>query len=128
MEVTPFFCIIRPHATPANAGYWYIQDDEDHAPNNVAKLRQETWDMFIDFPTTYCKVGVVLVGSDDGFAQSGIYAVAGGVGCSSARITLYKDKIVNGIIVPELLNPGSILNYMSDLTNGNLWIEGWMHS
>lgn len=84
--------------------------------------------MGINFPTTYAKVGAVLVSSDDGFAESGIYAVAGGVGLSSARITLWKDKIVNGVIVPELLNPGSITNYMKDLTNGNLWISGWMHS
>lgn len=128
MATIDFCCIIRPYTSGPNHGYWYVQDDIDHAPLNVAGVSQGTWDMHINFPTTYGKVGSVIVQADDGFAQSGIYAAAGGVGLGSARITLYKDKIVNGVIVPEVLNPGSITDYMTDLSNGNLWIRGVMHS
>lgn len=126
MQVKDFGCILRPHVSGSQMGYWYVQNDNDHAPLNVSTtLIQNSWDMQINLTFTGSKVIWADSTPDDGFTEARILSSAGGVGLSGVRIALWKDNIVNNQITRSILNPGSIVSHMI-LGNGNLWVRGQM--
>lgn len=109
-EVHKLHFILRPD----QHGFWFVQDDIDHAPVGVVtKVEQTREYLRVYFLRSYSHAGTVQVTPDDDF--HGYITAGSNLGLASVTIRLK----ANGVPI----SPFEIYSHGPTVGSGNLWVN-----